>query len=417
MTPFSGVRLRIVSVSPVPISADSRTLKQAASLARTGFESIVIAAGRVHAVTAAGVSSTEPTAPAPGTARRFAWIRDRDLWGFIHVPLFLCWLVLFAWRNFFKILFRIPKADLYILHEYSGFFAVWLRSRIHKAPFIYDAHDLYNDLVPEADRLKFDQNFLVPFGRLVERLCVTSASEVFTVSYGLAAALKRNYGIEATVLFNAHDARIDAVNVKSARSTVGLAADTPLIVTVGNRKHGQSLSMVGRTMSLLPVDFHWAFVGAGYSIDLFGPINPSALSRIHLFGRQPSTSVVPFIRSATIAVMLYQPLTENFDFALPNGFFQCIAAHLPQIFSPLTEVSQLAETHCVGVQSALLDADELAESIIQLSQAVRTGEWEKGLDDACQRLSWAGQEKVFLARVDRFASRKGGTGNDQAAPD
>ena len=236
MSPFART---IVAVTPVPLDRDSRTLKQAHSLAAVGYRSLVVAAGRLIEVCADGEIpiTQEALLSAPSvTERRMDGLRRANMPWLLHAGLFVGWLGVYGIRSILRPLRRLPYADLYILHECSAYPAVVLRARLARARFIYDAHDFYSAIEPEARQAAFDRRFVAPFIRMLERRAMRHAAAVITVSDGLARCLAQAYGRTAFVIRNAHDARLDRQQVPELRERFGLTGSELVLVTVGNAK-------------------------------------------------------------------------------------------------------------------------------------------------------------------------------------
>src|SRR5262249_52035709 len=160
MSPFART---IVAVTPMPLDRDSRTLKQAHSLAAVGYRSLVVAAGRLIEVSADGEIpiTKEALLSAPSvTGRRMDGVRRANVPWVLHAGLFVSWFGVYGIRSILRPLWRLPYADLYILHECSAYPAVALRARLARARFIYDAHDFYSAIEPEARQVVFDRRFV-----------------------------------------------------------------------------------------------------------------------------------------------------------------------------------------------------------------------------------------------------------------
>src|SRR5688572_16421529 len=95
----------IVAVTPMPLDRDSRTLKQARTLAVAGYRSIVVAAGSSIEVAAEGELPTARAtilgAPS-ATERRMGGFRSSNVPWIVHAGLFVGWLCLYAFRTFFR---------------------------------------------------------------------------------------------------------------------------------------------------------------------------------------------------------------------------------------------------------------------------------------------------------------------------
>ena len=83
-------------------------------------------------------------------------------------------------------------------------------------------------------------------------------------------------------------------------------------------------------LARLPERFHLAFLGRGYEAVATAQRRGPLADRLHLGHLVAPNEVVPAIRSADVGLVLYAPYSENYRNALPNGFFQVVAAGLPR---------------------------------------------------------------------------------------
>src|SRR5262249_25644380 len=156
-------------------------------------------------------------------------------------------------------------------------------------------------------------------------------------------------GRRPVVIRNCHDERLDRAVVRNLRTELELAPTDKLCVVVGNWKPGMAITVAVEALARLPQRFHLAFLGRNY--DKPGHPLPSALvgRRLH-FGRFATPDkVVPAIRTADIGLVIYEPYSDNYRSALPNGFFQIIAAGLPLVRAPLPEIEAVIGGIRVGV--------------------------------------------------------------------
>jgi hypothetical protein len=78
--------------------------------------------------------------------------------------------------------------------------------------------------------------------------------------------------------------------------------------------------------------------------------------------------VVPFIRTADLGLVIYEPYSVNYRYALPNGFFQVIAAGLPLVRAALPEIEAAIGRHPVGACLDRLDPPSLAAAILRCAE-------------------------------------------------
>jgi glycosyltransferase involved in cell wall biosynthesis len=94
-----------------------------------------------------------------------------------------------------------------------------------------------------------------------------------------------------------------------------------------------------------------AFVGGGYDWCRELAERKGLTVRVHLVGTVAAPEVVPFIASADAALVVYHQHNANYANALPNGFFQSLAAGLPLVYSALPGMTAAAE--CQGLGAAI----------------------------------------------------------------
>lgn len=406
-------RRRIVTLTPVAVERDSRTFKQAASMARLGHESVVIE-GSPSSLPASELPFELRSPAAPSRAEASPqdgetperWI-DRLLPGrlarairtLLEPPYYVIALLL---ENGLRTARRTPDADLYYLHSFRQFPAVWLRSRRTRTPFVYDAHDFYLATYEELPDTP-SRRAINRFSAALEGACARRAAEVVTVSEGVAGLFEQRFGRRPLVVRNAHDARIAAPRGPGLREALGLGGSDFLIVELGQAKRGSAVAEAIEAVAGLDDRVHLAFVGAGMERhrDLVAAVG--ALGRVHLLPPVPPPSIVPFVESADLAALPYYPLTDNYLHALPNGFFLSVAAGLPMLYPQgLPEVRALAEQHGLGLPIDPRDPASLAAAVESLLESPELLErLRTAAGKAREILGWEREEQVLEALVKR----------------
>jgi glycosyltransferase involved in cell wall biosynthesis len=364
----------IVSLTPLPLEADSRTFRIASSLGEAGWRSIVIEGRTSRAQfwgNAVEVRSLGPEAIRCGmtSPRRrardgaVAMARSGRLGSGGELALYLGFRGWEWWRHCWRPRGCIPTADVYYLHSFEFHRAVASIAARNGARIIYDAHDFYRGIQPPERQPTFDGNRVRPFFDALEARLVAAADATVTVSDGIAALMDRTFGRRPTVLRNYHDERLDQAVEVDLRKSLSLAATDRLCVVVGNRKPGMAVDTAVDGLAMLPTRFHLAFVGRGYEADNERLRRHPAASRVHFGGHVAPNQVVPFIRTADLGLVIYEPYSANYRHALPNGFFQVIAAGLPLVRAALPEIEAAIGRHPVGARLDRLDPPSLAAAI------------------------------------------------------
>lgn len=405
-----GVQRTVVSVTPVALERDSRTLKQAASVARLGYDSVVIERhssgpdlGDLPFKLRSVGRLPEPRIDARGVerSRRRATILARLAGRLgrlaLHLPGAKYAIDRLYWYGI-RTLCATPKASLYYLHAFYQFPAVQLRCWMHGARFIYDAHDLYT-IDNEAPSPSWRYRTLrVPFERWLEAQCVRRAAAVVTVSDSIAELHSRNFGRRPRVIRNCDDQRLHRIPSHSIRVAAGIAPTDFLFVVVGNAKEGQALLQLLAALPEVPARVHVALLGMRYE-SFRDQIHVLGLaSRVHILAPVKPFEVVPFIQTADAAMILYYARSLNYLYCLPNGFFQAVAAGLPLLYPNLPELSKLAAEYRLGVVIDPLSPASIAEGVLAFfHQPNRLAEFRRNAERARDLLNWEREEHVLAA--------------------
>ena len=403
-----------MSITPMVVEADSRTFKTAASFARFGYRSIVVEGG-ISALNpqelpfkliSLGIpfigkmNTTVNIKNLVGSHQSLRILADRYATTLIGVLLFGAWRLHKIINFFLRPIPRMPKADLYYIHGFEFFPLAWTLSKFFRAAVFYEAHDFYSEISNFEDMTPFDKRWIVPFKRKCEGRCFQLANTAITVCDSLANQFERVFGILPHVLRNVHDNRLDRPIKKGIRDTLGLPPEIFLTLTIGTAKEGQAIDSTIAAAKQLPEDVHFAFLGKGYETHSEKVSDAGLKNRFHFLRPVLPFEVVPFSASADAALILYYPRSLNYRYALPNGFFQGIAAGLPTLYPDLFEIRRLAETYNLGFLIDPKNPDSISNAILRLLNmpSIRK-DLAAGAIKARQDLSWEREEKKLQSLV------------------
>jgi hypothetical protein len=404
----------IVSLTPLPLEADSRTFRIARSLGEAGWRSIVIE-GRASAARFWG-NTVEVRSLGSGAIRHaltsprrhvrggaVAMARSGRLGAGGELALYLGFRGWEWWRHCWLPRRCIPPAQLYYLHSFEFHRAVASITARTGARIIYDAHDFYRGIEAPERQFAFDRNRVRPFLDALEARLVAAADATVAVSDGISALMERTFGRRPIVLRNYHDERLDQPVESDLRKSLSLAPADCLCVVIGNRKPGMAVDTAVDALAMLPTRFRLAFVGRGYEADSQRLRRHPAAARVH-FGRHVAPNqVVPFIRTADLGLVIYEPYSVNYRYALPNGFFQVIAAGLPLVRAALPEIEAAIGRHAVGARLDRLDPPSLATAILRCAE--ETAGLRAAVAALARELRWETEALRLCCLVDEITDR------------
>ncbi|HEY1259684.1 MAG TPA: glycosyltransferase [Stellaceae bacterium] len=352
-----------VSLTPLPLEADSRAFRIACELTTAGFRSVVVEgrpsrqrfwSDRIEVLSCGTPADNRGTVAWRGGAlRRGRFGRGGEL------ALYAAFRWQDYWRHCGRPVAVIPPADLYYLHSFELHRAIAARG----APIVYDAHDFYRGIEPPERQPTFDRKRLRPFLNRLEDRLAASAAALVTVSEGVADLMEETFKRRPAVIRNCHDERLDRAIVPDLRTRLGLSPTDVLCVLVGNRKRGMAVEVAVAALAQLPPQFHIAFVGRFYAADRDRLRDHPGAARLHFGHWVAPDEVVSFIRTADLGLVLYEPYSANYRAALPNGFFQLVAAGLPIVRAYLPEIEAAIGGRPVGTCLERLDPQLLAAAI------------------------------------------------------
>jgi glycosyltransferase involved in cell wall biosynthesis len=393
----------IVSVTPLAVEADSRTFKEAASFARFGYRSVVVEGGW-SSFDRADLPFELRSAGTPPPARTSGVIADR---GPREARVAASVQALYAPLRFARATARearrtgalLPAASLYVLHEFAQYIPVARACHAQGIGFVYDAHDVYSTLVSEHRAQPGYRASLQRLRNGIERLCVRDAAACITVGDGVAALCEKRFQRPFAVVRNAHDPRLDRRSKKSVRQAAGVDDEVFLVVTIGNAKPSIALPRTLAALARLPERVHLAGIGRGYE-RFAGEVERLGLAgRVHFVGPVAPVEVTSFARDADLAAVLYTATNASVFNALPNGFFQAVAAGLPMVHSPLPEITALAERYELGLVADQADPAAVAAQITRLvKDPASLTRFRENARRAAGALTWE-REETRLAEV------------------
>ncbi|MBI2776434.1 MAG: glycosyltransferase family 4 protein [Chloroflexi bacterium] len=406
-TPLSGavpVPQRVTFTLPSSGAFDSRTRRMAMTLAARGHDVLVIARvedglpeieslapGAVLRRVEAGTPDAPPSGPASRVRhrirelRRIAGVAGRAR----------------AQARAAAVVDR--PADLYHAMGFLGLPVARALARRSKAPFVYDARDLYaagNNIarLPRPLRAVF---------AWIERRWAGRAAAVLTVNGALADALSRRFGVpRPAVVLNAQAAWTPPEPPPDRiRDALGLHPGTPVVLYHGGFMRDRGLRELLDAMRSPGLEAaHLALMGSGpLEVELRTlAADPGLGGRVHLLPPVAPSELLEWVASADVGAMPNQPRTVNERLSTPNKLFECLAAGTPVVSSDFPERRRIVIDDPAGPLGAVCDPTDPAaigaalRSILDLDPAARADLRRRCRLAATERYSWEAQVPNLL---------------------
>jgi len=381
----------IVSLTTLPVLQDGRILKMASSIARFGYESVLIDNSPFNSNSYPFQLISIGSQPSAPQSTKFELKKALYYAIYNRLPSQIRPLLdkfkkddyVRGYMSYYKdrVLNVLPAADLYLLRSYLQYPA------LKGKRFIYDASDFYLSLWDCAS--EFEKEKVMPFHRKIEQQCMKEALVVTTCCEGVASLIKKEFGREAKIVRNCQDKRCDVPVKQTIKKMLGLTDKDFLVVSVGAAKPGAAIAQAVEALNKLPNNVHLAFVGKGHKD--YG-------LRAHSVGTVPANEVTPFISDADCAIILYFNYSENYLHVQPASLFHAIDARLPVLYPLLPDIVSVTSRYSIGLPIDPLDSASIADGIKEMIETKTLFH----LDKAARELSWEQEEPKLKAILEEL---------------
>ena len=368
------------------VTVDTRVVKQAASLARSGRQVLVLGAAEADEPAAQDFQgfAIRRVAPDPIRGPAPAWL-----------PLALRWVLGLwrYWRGAYRAAREFGPAVCHA-HDLPVLPVAFLVSRRAGARLVYDAHELFT----EIGRLGFPVR--VGF-RLLESLLIGRADRTMTVNESIAGELARRYGVPPpVVVMNCPrvDEPVPGREQSPLRARLGLGAEVPLVLFQGMFMPGRGLDQLVRAIALTR-RAHLAFMGWGpLRAELEAQARAEGVGeRVHFTEGVPLADLLAFTAGADVGAIPYRAVGLNNSLTSPNKLFEYAVAGVPVVGSRFPELRKVIEGRGLG---RTFDPEQPAEIAAAIDALVEDSEElarvRRNVAAAAPDLTWGAQERVLL---------------------
>lgn len=251
------------------------------------------------------------------------------------------------------------KADIYHAVDVDTLAAAFWAAGKTGGKVIYEARELYTELEPLKGR-----NLVRSFWGNLEKRLIGKAARVVTINNSIADELCRRYEIRRPDIIRNVARSPDGIQPVDLRAKFGIPDDHKIIVYQGVLRRGQGLLYQLDILSYLD-RVVMMFIGGG-PIESTLKEKASSLNvdnRVIFAGRVTPDELLNYTASADAGILLMEDIALNNRLALPQKLFQYLSAGIPQIVSPMPEISRFVKDEKTGVVVSLEDPREAAETI------------------------------------------------------
>lgn len=237
--------------------------------------------------------------------------------------------------------------------------------------------------------------FVAPYIRWICRRFVTRAASVTTVGQGIADRYSRELGVPVGVVTNAAPyAELDAQPVGSPIRLVhsgNAQRNRTLEVMIDGVE--QSAADVTLDLLLMPND-------PVYLAELRARCAGS--TRVRVLDPVPYADLVRTLNGYDVGVFVLPPVNYNYEWTLPNKFFDYVQARLGVIVGPSPEMAREVETRGLGAVTQDFTSGAFAAVLDALDPA-QVATWKRESAACARELSAEVQSAGWARAVDRIA--------------
>lgn len=288
---------------------------------------------------------------------------------------------------------RIRQSRARVFHgvAFTGLLILALAG-IRRRPVVYDTLELFFDR-------PFDQmpSWIVSvLNRLrpVEAGLIRRTAAVVAVSDGQADVLATRHAIPRPAVIR---------NTVDLRRLGPAAADFPAwegrtVVHSGNLVEGRHLPDLVAALPLLPEDVRLALLGSGtLEAELVTQAQHLGVAdRLVIVAPVPIDSVAQTVAQADVAAVLTSSPHLNNQNALPNKFFEAVAAGLPMVSSSIPEVKRLVEQFEIGLACDPDDPADIAAKLLAVLEPETLATFQANAQRAREQLNWQQEEQRLI---------------------
>ncbi len=300
----------------------------------------------------------------------------------------------FNWKVFLYLINKplevIHCHDLWILPS-----AVTL-SLFKKCRLIYDAHEFYGGL-----EIFIRHKLRKKIWMAIEYLAIPWVDVLITVSAPLAALYLKKYPRLRQVVVIRNLPKIEPLPDRDAPL---IKTDEPVILFQGHFRPGRGLVNLFEAFSQTQ-GMHLVMIGGGELEDeLKGMVVKKNMEkRVTFLGYVPTDDLIQTTAQADLGVVLFEPTSINYSYALPNKFFEYIMAGIPVLASNIETFKEYIDFYQVGLTVDPKDVAGIRERVMEMVfDKDKMVKWGVNAREASKELNWELEAKKMNQIYENF---------------
>ena len=285
-------------------------------------------------------------------------------------------------RLFFYLLFR--RADLLVANDLDTALPIWMVSKLRTIPRLMDAHEYFTEMKEVLSRPTVHRLWSA-----LARFLIPKFPDGYTVGPELVNKFRAAYGVDYGLIRNMPRLRQWKERTEN---------EQPFLLYQGAVNQGRGFETLIPAMH--HINYPLVICGDGnYMEELKTLIAREQLAdRIQLTGMLQPDELRKWTDRAAIAIVIPDKKGANQFLALPNKFFDCIEAGLPQITCNYPEYETINKKYPVAVLLDVVSPLTVAQAVNELMEdAAKRKAMQAACRQARQEFCWDQEEAVLLS--------------------
>lgn len=265
-------------------------------------------------------------------------------------------------------------------------------ARQSKSSLVYDSHELYSE--QEFSSLEKKR------WQYIESKYIHDCHAVITVNSSIASELVRRYKIPpVNIIYNAVHCDDLLANSSLFHQAFNLPAKRKILLFQGGLSKGRNLETLIQAIQYVKNPFiDLVILGDGQLSSTLKKLAISAnvKNRVYFHPEVPQKLLLKYTQSADAGLIPYQATCLNNYYCTPNKLFEFIAAGLPILASDLPEISNIINTHKIGLTGRLSTPKEIARMIDVFFQDEKLYQCKQNVLMARKTFCWRHEEKKLI---------------------
>jgi hypothetical protein len=286
-------------------------------------------------------------------------------------------------KLFFYLLFK--KTDVYVAIDLDTILPNYFASIIKNKKRVYDAHELFTELIEVVRRPMVQKIWLK-----IEKFAVPRFLKGYTVNTFIQQEFKKRYNVDYEVIQN-------LPTISNAPKPTTTINEDRIIIYQGAVNEGRGFENLIPAMETVDGVLH--IYGEGnFFEEAKNLVEKHKLqSKVKLFGKVLPAQLKTITPNATLGITIFEANGLNQIYSLANRFFDYIMAGIPQLCVDYPEYQEINSIYKIAYSIPSIEKEKIATALnYLLENVVLLHQLKENTLNAREVLNWEFEEKKLI---------------------